>query len=333
MKAVVATGPGALEAVDVPRPSEKGAVAVRLERAGICGTDLKVLDGAIPIRYPRILGHEVVGTVTRIPPGARISAGARVLVNPSINCDACYLCESDRAHLCSRGGLLGRDSDGVFAETIGAPERFLHPVPEEIGLDDAGLLQVLGTVVHSQQTVPVSSGTLAVVIGLGVSGLLHLQLLNERGAGRVIGVTRSRRKLDLARSLGAHAVATPEEAVTVVTEISEGRGADLVVEAVGTEATVLQAIELCGYSGHVVVYGTVTGGMGRMPFYQLYLKELTLRFPRAARAADYDTAIGLAAQGRIKLAPLITARFPLEQGAAAFAAARSGNHLKVLLTR
>ena len=333
MKAVVTTGPGALDAVDVPCRSEKGTVAVRLERAGICGTDLKILDGAMPIGYPRILGHEMVGTVTQTPPGTRIPSGTRVLVNPSTNCDACYLCESDRAYLCSRGGLLGRDSDGVFAETIGVPERFLHPVPGEIGLDDAGLLQVLGTVVHSQQTVPVSSGTLAVVIGLGVSGLLQLQLLKERGAGRVIGVTRSRRKLDLARSLGAHAVATPDEAATVVTEISEGRGADLVVEAVGTEATALQAIELCGYSGHVVVYGTVTGGMGRLPFYQLYLKELTLRFPRAARAADYDTAIGLAAQGRIELAPLITARFPLEQAGAAFAAARSGNHLKVLLTR
>ena len=307
-------------------------MAVRLERAGICGTDLKILDGAMPTHYPRILGHEVVGTVDRTPPGARLSAGTRVLVNPSVNCDACYLCENDQTHLCRRGGLLGRDFDGVFAETIGVPERFLHVVPEEIVLDDTGLLQVLGTAVHSQQDVPVSSETLAVVVGLGVSGLLHLQLLNARGAGRVIGVTRSRRKLDLARSLGAHAVATPDEAVAVVTEISDGRGADLVVEAVGTEATVLQAIELCGYGGHVVVYGTVTGGGGTLPFYKLYLKELTLHFPRAARPADYNTAIGLAEQSRIELAPLITARFPLERAVAAFAAARSGDHLKVLLT-
>ena len=333
MKAVVATGPGKLDIADVSCRRETGTVAIRLERAGICGTDLKILDGAMPIRHPRILGHELVGTVTRTAPGARVSSGTRVLVNPSVNCDICYLCANDQAHLCRRGGLLGRDFDGVFAETIGVPERFLHTVPGSIALDDTGLLQVLGTVVHSQQGVPVSSETLAVVIGLGVSGLLHLQLLKERGAGRVIGVTRSRRKLDLARRLGAHAVATPDEAVGVVTEISEGRGADLVVEAVGTEATVLQAIELCAYGGHMVVYGTVTGGMGRLPFYKLYLKELTLRFPRAARPADYDTAIGLAERGKIELAPLVTARFPLERASAAFAAARSGNHLKVLLTR
>ena len=332
MRAVVTTGPGTLDTVDVPCRIEEGTVAVRLERAGICGTDLKILDGAMPTRYPRILGHEVVGTVTRNPPGARVLPGTRVLVNPSVNCGACYLCENGQTHLCRHGGLLGRDFDGVFAETIRVPERFLHAVPDDIALDDTGLLQVLGTVVHSQQSVPVSSETLAVVVGLGVSGLLHLQLLSARGAGRVIGVTRSRRKLYLAESLGAHAVATPDEAVAVVTEISDGRGADLVVEAVGTEATVLQAVELCGYGGHVVVYGTVTGGRGKLPFYQLYLKELTMHFPRAARPADYDTAIGLAEQRRIDLAPLITARFPLDRAAAAFAAARSGDHLKVLLT-
>ena len=333
MKAVVTTGPGKLDTVEAPCRIEEGTVAVRLERAGICGTDLKVLDGAMPTRYPRILGHEVVGTVERTPPGARLSAGARVLVNPSVNCDACYLCESGQTQLCRRGGLLGRDFDGVFAETIGVPERFLHAVPEVIALDDTGLLQVLGTAVHSQESVRVSSETLAVVVGLGVSGLLHLQLLRARGAGRVIGVTRSRRKLDLARSLGAHAVATPDEAVAAVAEISDGRGADLVVEAVGTEATVLQAIELCGYGGDVVVYGTVTGGGGTLPFYKLYLKEVTLHFPRAARPADYNTSIRLAEQGRMELAPLVTARFSLEQASAAFAAARSGNHLKVLLTR
>ena len=308
-------------------------MAVRLERAGICGTDLKILDGAMPTRYPRILGHEVVGTVERTPPGARLSPGTRVLVNPSFDCDACYLCENGQTHLCRRGGLLGRDFDGVFAETIGVPERFLHVVPEEIVLDDTGLLQVLGTAVHSQQSVPVSSETLAVVVGLGVSGLLHLQLLRARGAGRVIGVTRSRRKLDLARSLGAHAVATPDEAVAVVTEISDGRG-----RRSGGGG--------CGNRGHgapgdrAMRVRRPCGGLwhgdrrrGNAAVLPAVPQGVTLHFPRAARPADYNTSIRLAEQGRMELAPLITARFPLEQASAAFAAARSGNHLKVLLTR
>ena len=255
-----------------------------------------------------------------------------MLVNPGIYCGGCHLCRRDLPHLCHHGGLLGRDRDGVFAEAIALEPRFLHVVPDGVGTDDAGLLQVLGTVVHSQQSVPVTPGTVAVVVGLGVSGLLHLQLLRERGVTRVVGITRSPWKLELASHLGAHTVATPEKAVEVVAGVSEGRGADLVIEAVGTEATVVQAIELCGSGGEVIIYGTVTSDGGRIPYYQLYFKEITLHNPRAARPRDYDTAIALAASGRIRLAPLITARFPLHQAEAAFAAARSRGHLKVLLT-
>ena len=318
--------------MEVSPPRMDSQVLVRLERAGICGTDLKILDGSTPVAYPRVLGHELVGTVAQAPPDAEISPGARVLVNPGINCADCYLCHRDRPHLCGRGGLLGRDLDGVFAEAISLEERFLHPVPDQVATDEAGLLQVLGTVVHSQQTVAVSSDTVAVVIGLGVSGILHAQLLAERGAGRVIGVSRSPWKLELARGLGADIVATPDEAAAVVARASSGRGADLVIESVGKEETVVQSIDLAGPGGHVIVYGTVTGGGTEMPYYQLYFKELTLHNPRAARPRDYDQAIRLAAEGRIWLAPLVTARFPLGEAPAAFSAARSSEHLKVLLT-
>ena len=318
--------------MEVPSSRVGNRALVRLERAGICGTDLKIVDGTPVVDYPRVLGHELVGTVAAAGSGGKIPAGARVLVNPGIHCGSCHLCLKDLAHLCHRGGLLGRDFDGVFAETLAIDEHFLHVVPDLVAADDGGLLQVLGTVVHAQQTVAVSTETVAVVIGLGVSGLLHLQLLGERGAGRVIGVTRSRWKLELAGSLGAYAVAPPDEAAEVVAEVSEGRGADLVIESVGTEATVAQAIELAGSGGDVIVYGTVTGAGKSIPYYQLYFKELTLHNPRAARPGDYDTAIGLAAEGQIQLGPLVTTRYPLEEAAAAFAAARSGNHLKVLLT-
>ena len=306
-------------------------VVVQLERAGICGTDLKILDGATPVGYPRVLGHELVGTVRAQTGERRLPVGTRVLVNPGISCGRCYLCHGDRPHLCGHGGLLGRDLDGVFTEAIGLEERFLHPVPDRIPPDEAGLLQVLGTVVHSQQRVPVSSDTVAVVIGLGVSGMLHTQLLSERGAGCVIGITRTPWKLELARRLGADLVGTPDEATRIVAGASSGRGADLVIESVGTEETVVQSIDLAGPGGDVIIYGTVTGGGTEMPYYQLYFKELTLHNPRAALPRDYDEAIRLAAEGRIHLASLVTGRYPLTEAGAAFAAARTGDHLKVLL--
>jgi len=224
------------------------------------------------------------------------------------------------------------DEASTTAEAIGLEDRYLHPVPDQIPPDEAGLLQVLGTVVHSQQPVPVSSDTVAVVIGLGVSGMLHTQLLSDRGAGLVIGVSRSPWKLELAKGLGADLVATPDEASDVVARASSGRGADLVIESVGKEETVVQSIDLAMPGGDVIIYGTVTGGGTEMPYYQLYFKELTLHNPRAALPRDYDEGIRLAAEGRIRLAPLVTGRYPLEEAGAAFAAARSGDHLKVLLT-
>ncbi len=330
MKVVQTAGPGKLEITDAVAPRVGRGPLVRLERAGICGTDRKILDGSIPIDYPRVLGHEMVGTVVAGAPGGRISVGTKVMVNPGTFCGKCHLCAKDRPHLCPHGGLRGRDSDGVFAESLEVSERFLHIVPDQVTWDEAGLLQVLGTVVHSQQAVDVSSETVAVVIGLGVSGMLHMQLLSERGVSRVIGISRSGWKLELATNLGARAVATPDEAAQAVAEVSEGRGADLVIEAVGTESTVWQAIELCSPGGNVIIYGTVAGA-AKMPYYQLYYKEITVHNPRAARPRDYDAAIGLAAAGRITLAALITARYPLKEAASAFAAAGHG-HLKVLLT-
>ncbi len=304
---------------------------MQLGRAGICGTDLKILDGSIPIRYPRVLGHELVGTVVEAASDGAIPPGTRVMVNPGTCCGECYLCDKGRPHLCPRGGLRGRDLDGVFAESTEAPEHLLHPIGEQIGWDEAGLLQVLGTVIHAQGTVEGSAETV-VVIGLGVSGILHVQLASERGAGCVIGVTRSRWKRELAHRLGADHVATPEDAQAVVARATDGRGADLVIEAVGAEATVAQAIELCQPGGDVIIYGTVSGDAKTIPYYQLYFKEITLHNPRAALPEDYDAAIQSAAAGRVDLAPLVTARYPLQDADSAFEAARSGQHLKVLLT-
>ncbi|MCE2527609.1 MAG: alcohol dehydrogenase catalytic domain-containing protein [Actinomycetia bacterium] len=199
LRAVQTVGPRRLQIVDTVSPRVGTESLVRLERAGICGTDLKILDGSTPVDYPRVLGHELVGTVTAAASGGKIAAGARVLVNPGIHCGSCHLCHKDLAHLCGRGGLLGRDFDGVFAEEVVLEEGNLHLVPDQVRPDDAGLLQVLGTVIHAQQTVDVFSDTVAVVIGLGVSGLLHVQVLRERGAGIVVGVTRSAWKLELAK--------------------------------------------------------------------------------------------------------------------------------------
>ncbi len=333
MKAVQVTAPGRLAYTEVAEPAGTPAGAealVRVETVGICGTDVKILLGGIPVSYPRVMGHEMVGEV--VDSGASgVPAGQRVMIDPAISCGSCALCRQGRTNLCLRGGLLGRDADGVWAELVTAPANRLLPVPEHLGTQAAAMVQVAGTCVHAQRAAPIFPGDTAVVIGLGVSGLIFTQLLRAAGAA-VIGVTRSAFKRELATAFGAVATAAPDEAAAVIAEVTDGQGVDLAVEAVGTEGTVTLAIESARIGGEILVFGTVTGAGGTgLPYYQLYFKELTVRNPRAAIADDYARAIELAAAGVLDLEPIVSDRIGLSEVARAFERVGSADSLKVLM--
>lgn len=331
MLAALLERPGTVTVRDVPLPrADAGLALVRVAQGGICGTDLKIAAGDIPVSPGRILGHEMTGWVEvpgrlGVPP-----AGTAVMVNPATFCGVCDLCRGDLPHLCRHGGLLGRDADGCFAEAVAVDEALLHPIPDTVGPDAAALLQVLSTCIHGQSGLLPSPAASAVVIGLGVTGLLHVQLLRERGLTTIIAVTRSAAKRDLARRFGASAVASPDEAADAVADATDGRGASIAVDCAGTAATLGQAIRLAGTGGTVVAFGIIAHAADVTP-YEWYLKELTIHSPRAARPRDCDSAISLCAQRRLDLAPLVTGRFPLARLADALAASRDPAHLKVVV--
>lgn len=332
MRGVVLVEPGRAEVqeVDEPDAEQHGAALIRMQTVGLCGTDSSIVAGKIAVETPRVLGHEGVGVVEQPGRLNAVAVGQRVLIDPGISCEMCDLCRRGFPNLCRNGGLLGRDFDGVFADYAAVAERQLLIVPDAVGPDACGLLQVLGTCVHAMSTAPVFPGDTAVVLGLGVAGQMIAQLLSSRGA-RVIGVTRSGWKRDLAAQLGAAITVTPDEAAAAVADATHGRGPELVVEAVGSEATFAQAIELAGAAGTVVLYGTATGGSGGLPYYQLYFKELTVRNPRAATKADYQRAIDLVADGTIDAASLVSHRFDLADASDALTAVRGSSTLKVLM--
>jgi len=323
VRAAVLERAGTVTVRDVPRPSAAGRALIRVGQAGLCGTDVKIVNGDIPVAMPRVLGHEMTGWVAQ---SGRLPAGTPVLVNPASFCGLCDPCHRDLPQLCRHGALLGRDTDGCLAEFVAVDEGCLHPLPD--GLAGAGLLQVLSTCVHAQSGLPEVDG--AVVVGLGVAGLLHLQLLALRGASPLIGVSRSAAKRDLALAMGATVVAAPEAAPGLVAEATGGRGAGLAVECAGTPQTLALAMRLAGPGGTVIAFGIIPAA-ARLPTYEWYRKELTIRSPRAARPRDCDTAVALAASGRLALAPLVTARFPLADAAGAVAACAEPGQLKVLL--
>jgi L-iditol 2-dehydrogenase len=331
MLAAVLDRPGTVTVRDIPAPrADAGLALVRVAQAGICGTDLKIAAGDIPVAAGRVLGHEVTGRVE--VPGRRgvPPAGTAVMINPATFCGTCDLCRGDLPHLCRHGGLLGRDADGCLAEVVAVEEALLHQIPDTVPPDTAALLQVLSTCVHAQSGLHPSPADSAVVIGLGVTGLLHVQLLRERGVRTIVAVTRSAWKSDLARRFGASVVTAPGDAADATADATEGRGASIAIDCAGTAATLGQAIGLAGAGGTVVAFGILAHGAEFLP-YQWYLKELTIHSPRAARPRDCDSAIGLCAQRRLDLAPLVTGRFPLARLTDALAASRDPAHLKVVV--
>jgi 2-desacetyl-2-hydroxyethyl bacteriochlorophyllide A dehydrogenase len=327
VKALRLVGPGQLELVNVAPPEQGACALVAVDRGGICGSDVKIVRGQTVVAYPRVLGHELVGSVVEAGRDRRIPVGTRVMVDPFASCGQCTLCRADRANLCLSGSLMGREVDGGFAELVAVDEGRLVPIPDAVTRDDSVMSQVLGVCVHAQARVAVFPGQSAVVVGLGVGGLLHVQLLLARGVRTVVGVTRSAKKRELAEQLGATATCHPDVAATCVAELTAGRGADLVVESVGTVETLAQAIRLAGAGAAVLAYGTTRADHGQLEFVQLYQKELELISSRAALPRDYFAAMRLLASGTMTVAPLLSAVYPLDHAPEAFAAVQSQSDL------
>lgn len=315
MKAVVLNAPGELAFGNVQQPaSDTDEVLIRVTHSGVCGTDLKIYQGAIPVPYPLIMGHEMIGEVVEAGDDNRIKPGARVIVDPVVFCGTCFHCQIGQSHLCPRGTLLGRDRDGGFAEYVVAPSDNVYPLPDTITDRAAALIQVLTTCLHAQRLVQIFPGESVVVLGLGVTGQLHLQLAKARGAHPIIGVTRSAWKRELAEGLGAD-LTLPLDAHTKahVLEATNGRGADLVIETVGLLPILAEAVNLARIGGRLLVFGITTAGEGKLPFYQFYFKELAIINARAAKAEDYPSCIDLARREDVQLEPLISHTMSLSE--------------------
>lgn len=332
LKALVLDGPNQLRLEERREPSSKpGELRVRLRASGICGTDLSILSGKIPVAYPRVMGHEIVGVVEQgtdaLPPGTR------VVLDPNIYCGECRYCLAGRQNICASAELLGRDRDGGLAEVVSVPARNAYPLPPEVGDEAGAMIQVVTVCIHAQRYAPIFPGMPVLVMGLGVTGILHVQLSRQRGASPILGITRSAAKRKLAERLGADATFSPSDPglTDAVDEATEGEGPAVVIETAGVPDSLALAIRLARPGGHIVAFGTLGDGTAELPFYSLYHKELTISSPRAALPEDFLTAIRLAHAGRLNLDEMITASEPLATGLRAFERAAEPTSMKVLI--
>jgi 2-desacetyl-2-hydroxyethyl bacteriochlorophyllide A dehydrogenase len=308
-----------------------GDVIVRVEGAGLCGTDYRIWTGDRPVAYPRVMGHELVGRVLAVGRGVRgLEPGRKVAVEPNYSCGRCALCAEGNRNLCLSRTAVGIDVDGGFAEEVALPAACCWPAPEGIGDEPLLLTEPLAVVVRAIGRGRPAAGETAAVLGVGALGLLAVQVLKARGL-RVLAVSRSSRRLGLARDLGADAVTTTEAGADLAAAqaLSGREGADLVVETAGTAPAVGQAVELCRPGGRVVLTG-LPHEPSQVDFFQVVRREISI-LGSMIYQDEFPEAMRLLASGAVLAGRVLTHRFPLDRIQEAFEAHRSAESIKVAL--
>jgi threonine dehydrogenase-like Zn-dependent dehydrogenase len=308
-----------------------GEVLVRVGMAGLCGTDYRIWTGDRPVRYPRVLGHELVGRVEGMGEGVSgVSPGDRVAIEPNYSCGACPLCREGNRNLCLSRTAVGIDVDGGFAEWVRVPVRCCWPAPTGIADDDLLVTEPLAVVVRAVARGAVEPGECAAVVGAGTLGLLALQVLRGRGA-RVLVVSRSSRRFALARELGAAAtLALTDGALEAPARAFSGReGVDVVVETAGTADAVTHALSLVRPGGRVVLTG-LPHEPTPVAFFSVVRREVTLTGSMIYQD-EFAEAMRLVAAGTVRTRPLVTHRFELDAIGQAFAAHRQPDSIKVAI--
>ena len=323
-------GPRDLRVESAPTPDLRaGDVLVRVSVSGLCGTDYRIWTGDRRVAYPRVMGHEFVGRVAAVGPDAtRASPGDRVVVEPNYSCGVCALCAEGNRNLCLARTAVGIDVDGSFAELVRVPERCCWPAPAAASDEDLVLTEPLAVVVRAVNRGAPRAGESAAVVGAGTLGLLGLQVLRGHGC-RVLVVSRSPRRFDLATTLGAEAThATGAGALEEAARRFSGReGVDLVVETAGTAEAVTAALALVRPGGRIVLTG-LPHEPTAVAFFQVVRREVTLAGSMIYRD-EFGEATRLVADGTVRTRPLVTHRFGLDRIGEAFVVHRDPAAIKV----
>lgn len=323
-----------LVVTDRPRPDlAADEVLLRVAACGICGSELETFAACSPRRTPPwIMGHEFCGTVERV--GAEVSSwqrGDRVVSNAVVPCGDCVRCQRGDATLCARRQVFGMHREGAFAEFVAVPDRCLIPWPEGLPAEAACLAEPLANGVHVVGLVAHRTPSRVVVIGAGPIGLMCQQAVQALLGATTIVSDRLPERLAVAERLGAERVAAPEALAEIVHELTDGEGADLVVDAVGAAATKRQSLEVCRPGGAVVWIG-LHGDAMTLDSYGVTLPEKTIYGTYAAHLHELEQALELMTQGRVDVQSWVQTA-PLEAGADLFRRmlAPTGTDLKAVL--
>jgi L-iditol 2-dehydrogenase len=313
-----------------------GEALLRVEACGICGTDLRIASGshrAYPEGTVRVPGHEIAGRLAAVGEGVDLPVGSAAFIAPNIGCGHCPECRGGRVNLCRTPRALGITDDGGFAEFVLLDEQLVaqgNVLVVDGGRDMAALALVepLACALRGSKACRIAEGDVVVIVGAGPVGLMHLQLAKLRDPATVIVSEPSAARRAEARRFGASVTVEPADLADAV-----GDGADVVITAAPAPAAQAQALELAAPGARINFFGGLPRDRSRVELDTnlIHYRELLVTGTTANTTADCREALELVVSGRVDTAALIGDREPLDAAADAFAAARSGELLKVVI--
>ncbi|MEU2957364.1 alcohol dehydrogenase [Streptomyces albidoflavus] len=327
----------------VPAVENPGDALVRVVRSAICGTDLHPYRGEIPGFTPgTVTGHEFTGVVEAAGPAVRgFRPGDRVVASDVIACGGCWYCRRGWHYQCAEVGLFGYDTvvgsaavAGGHAEYVRVPfaDTVLSAIPDDVTDEQALFVgDILATGYAAAERAGVRPGDTVGVVGCGPVGLMALKVAELMGAARVLAIDPSASRRSMAEAQGAVPLDTGHDLAERVRELTAGRGADVVLEAVGTDASLRSSLEIVRPLGTVCAVGAHASQAMPMPTGLAFGKELTLRFAVGDPISSRDRLMPLIRSGRVDPTFVISHRFPLARAAEGFKVFDAGQAMKVVL--
>ena len=338
MRAAVLTGLEQVVLEERPEPEARpGWVVVAVESASLCGTDVHQYDGRITTPFPRVPGHDFAGRVESVGDGVPTElVGRPFAVKPSLPCEDCADCRAGRLADCKRKKLIGLWSDGCLTEKVAVPQVNLVPRPDGVEAWQASLLEPLAVGLNTVDRLRILLGETVVVLGQGPIGLALTRLCALSGAGRLIVTDAREAPFAVSRAYGASDCldVTRTDATKAVLELTDGVGADIVIETSGFPASSAMVLDVVRKEGKVAHIGWAND-LPPLPVIPIMAKTLTVfGIGGNGGRGQYERSLELVRSGRFDLDPVVTHRFSLDDITEAFAVAssKSGGAIKVVVT-
>src|ERR687898_3047757 len=343
MRAVVYRGVERVEVADVPDPvvEDPGDAIVRVGLTAICGSDLHLYHGKAPLEPGDTIGHEAIGVIEQVGPAVtRVAPGQRVVVSFGIACGACWFCRKGQTQLCEDFGFLGYGMfggglGGAQAELLRVPVADVNLLAVPQGLEDDRALFVgdaLTTGVYAAGLAEISDGDVVAVVGAGPVGFFCAQAALPSAAS-VLALDLDSSRLSIAERIGAIPVdVSARNAQTAVDEHTQGRGADVVIEAVGTPAAFERSVDIVRRGGTVVVMGVYTSEVVQAQIGVWWVRALQIRFAGTTPIhAWWERAMAEVESGRLDPLPIVSHRLALDEAAHGYELFDTRQATKVLL--